>query len=103
MNNAQLKYARERLAEARSTKLNNTPTFYSFSTETKDKLFAEGKFQVVKKKDSYVIEWEGEAEEKEKSVKRREEINNQYQKILDQLMLGDDEVALELINKFIGE
>lgn len=104
MNNAQLKYAKERLEAAKNDKLNLVPRWWGYDADTKADLYQRGEYAVVEKKNgSYVLEWTGEEEKKAEFNIQREAIEKSYRAALDQLMLGDVEEALALINKFIGE
>lgn len=104
MNNAQLKYAKERLEAAKNDKLNLVSRWWGYDAGTKARLYREGEYSVDEGKNgSYVINWVGEEEKKAELNIRREAIEKSYRAALDQLMLGDVEEALALINKFIGE
>lgn len=103
MNNTQLKYARERLAQAKRDKEDKLPRRWGYTNEERDQLFKEGRYRVVGNKGSYSIEWHGEGELKEAHNLERTKLEKEYRRILDELVLGDDEYALTLINKFIGE
>lgn len=102
MNNTQLKYARERLYEAKQQRERDLPYRYGYDAEQKDKLFEEGKYKVVKTdKGSYTIKWEGEEEFVVSRKQELEVLNKQYKAALDQLVLGDVDEALVLINNFV--
>lgn len=104
MNNAQLKYARERLAQAKRDRQNALGYAHGFTADQRDALYEEGMFSVRKASaGNYVIDWLGEDEYKARRKAAWDKIDVEYQKVLDQLMLGDDAAALEMINKFIGE
>lgn len=101
MNNTQLKYARERLYEAKQQREQNLPYHYGYNAEQRDKLFKEGKYKVIKTYNGYTIEWEGEKEFVEARKIELEILNKQYKAALDQLVLGDVDEALVLINNFV--
>jgi hypothetical protein len=103
MNQSQLKYARERLEKAFHEKQAKVGRRYGYTNEEKIKLWEEGKASIQLVNNSLSIVFENEDEYKKEQNAKYEAVAIEYRKVLDELMLGDNAAALELINKFVGE
>lgn len=106
MNSQQLKYARERLNEIYREKQQKIGSSYSWglSTEEKIKAYNEGNVGIDHDgQGNFKIVFEGEVERREELKLADEKLKKDYKNILDELVLGDTEVALHLINSFKEE
>lgn len=116
MNQTQLKYAKERLQaikSRRAVELKDKHTVQSISLTAKERLraFKKGEFSVrseVKGLNRYdnvsgFLRFKGEREEsfnKAAFNKEQAKLEQEYVKVMDELMIGDVGIALELIKKF---
>lgn len=107
MNNTQLKYARERANQIYTEKLSKIRKApKGFTLQEKIKALRKGEFTVDQELAGYhrlenAIIFTKEPKADVEKVKREvEELDNQYNTILDELILGDNEQALLLLRAF---
>lgn len=116
MNQTQRKYARERVEAIASRARENVQKHYttpgnSLSATERFKEFKAGRFKIKKGVDSVntytdvcdIVEFDKETKTKKNTVKiqkETEQINTALNKVIDEIMLGDNEKALKLIEAF---
>lgn len=102
MNQSQIKYAKERLYDAYHKRSRSIGSVYDagYSYEEKKKLYKEGDYGVEYRNGAFVVVFPGEAEKIEEVKLKHKKLKEEYSSILDNLILGDAEEALNIIKSF---
>lgn len=102
MNSQQLKYAKERLEQLYRQKSDALGSVYSWGLTQEEKIraFHDGDYGVELKNNGFVVVFSGDEEKKEFKRKESVKLKEEYNRIMDELVLGDQEQALALINQF---
>ena len=112
MNSTQTKYARERAKDIFNDKMAELSKKYTakpFTTDEAIEALLAGKFKIVEVPKNYSNQWYNRVSfddapkvDTEAHMEERRALQEKYRRLLDELVLGDNQEALKLLKAFKG-
>lgn len=100
MNQSQIKHLKHRLSEIRNQKMNKVRDQLWSTSQERETEFANGRYEIEGQNGDYKLVYPRLVDKQMKAKEKQTLIENEYQRLMDEVILGDAQEALEALNNF---